>query len=251
MSGFADLSPMMGNLQLAGAAGGWAFWSAMDAFRYRSDSKYYDGGELKSGDTNYWKMSDMLRLYSGLAIGGVLMVTSLMAAFGISPALNAMLWMWMGLVGMIIGLVVGVLRFLGYDAAYSHYDGKAYGSAEHLKGAAVMGQFDSDATSDLIGEALTAGALMGAWESVSYGLWMGATDAEQEASIAEWEEAIATRAEEIATARAAMAPAAAEEKGEEAAEEGAEEGEEEAADGEGDAEEGDAEDAAADGEEAA
>jgi len=139
MSGFADLSPMMGNLQLAGAAGGWAFWSAMDAFRYRSDSKYYDGGELTSGDTNYWKMSDMLRLYSGLAIGGVLMVTSLMAAFGISPALNAMLWMWMGLVGMIIGLVVGVLRFLGYDAAYSHYDGKAYGSAEHLKGAAVMG----------------------------------------------------------------------------------------------------------------
>merc|ERR1711899_226192 len=55
-------------------AGGVAGSAAMDAFRYRSDSKYYDDAKDDSF-TNWWKTSDIIRLYGGLALGGTLFVT--------------------------------------------------------------------------------------------------------------------------------------------------------------------------------
>ena len=47
----------MGNLSKFFAAAMWAGSSAMYAFRYRSDSTYYDNYKIGT-DTNYYKLAD-------------------------------------------------------------------------------------------------------------------------------------------------------------------------------------------------
>ena len=64
---YANLSPFMTNLTLLGAAWGAAFSYGNYAFRYRSASDYYDAAKIGT-DTNWWKLSDQIRLYGGLAI---------------------------------------------------------------------------------------------------------------------------------------------------------------------------------------
>lgn len=231
------LSPTMGNVTLLMVALGTAMGSALEALRYRSASTYYDFAKIDT-DSNLYKTSDSVRLYGGLAIGGLLTVTSLMAVLGISPLLNGMAWMYGSLAMMVVGMIVGVTRFMAYDNAYGHASNTTtttYNSA----GTTLMGAIITDSIEDAAHEAAAMLALYGAMESVHYGLWNAKTDEERATAIAEWEETVAVRAEEIAAARVA-APAE-EEEGEEAeeGEEGAEG--EEAAEGEEGAEEGEEE----------
>ena len=121
LSMFAGLSPFMSNLGYTMVAGAMAGGYAMDAFRYRSASDYYDGAK-SDNMTNWWKTSDMIRLYGGVALGGTLFVTSLLATFGIAVPLNGLIWMLGGgLGGMILSAIVEVMRFLGVEAAVSTY----------------------------------------------------------------------------------------------------------------------------------
>ena len=234
MSGLAMLSPLMANLEFLGVAAMWAGSSAMMAFRYRSESKLYEA-PLYTGDTNYWKLGDQMRLFGGLAIGGLLAVTQLLATLGIAVGLNGTVWMLVGgLGGMILSLAVGIVRFLGYEQGYSNLtetDATKVAAFINTKGGLMMTAIKTDMIEDAACNAGAAIALAGAAEGWYYNLWNAYTDEEQSTMVAEWEETIATRAMEVAEARAAMAPAA-EEEGEDAeeateeAEEGAEEGEE-------------------------
>jgi hypothetical protein len=234
MSGLAMLSPLMANLEFLAAAAMWAGSSAMMAFRYRSASTYYDSA-LYTGDTNYWKLGDQMRLFGGLAIGGLLAVTQLLATLGIAVGLNGTVWMLVGgLGGMILSLAVGIVRFLGYEQGYTNAtetDATKVAAGIVTKGTTMMTAIKTDMIEDAACNAGMAIALAGAAEGWYYNLWNAYTDEEQSTMVAEWEETIATRAMEVAEARAAMAPAA-EEEGEDAeeateeAEEGAEEGEE-------------------------
>ena len=240
MSSFAMLSPMKGNVTLLMVALGGAMYSALEAFRYRSASTYYDFAKIDT-DSNLYKTSDTIRLYGGVAIGGLLTVTSLMAVLGISPLLNGMAWMYGSLAMMVVSMIVGVTRFMAYENAYGHASNTTtttYNSA----GNNLMSTIRWDSIEDAGHEAAAMLALYGAMESVHYGLWNAKTDEERATAIAEWEETVAVRAEEIAAARVA-APAE-EEEGEEAeeGEEGAEG--EEAAEGEEGAEEGEEEEGA-------
>ena len=53
----ASLSAAWGNFGWFGAAAMWAGSSAMYAFRYRSDAKYYDSYKIGT-DSNYYKLAD-------------------------------------------------------------------------------------------------------------------------------------------------------------------------------------------------
>ena len=118
-STMAMLNPFMSNLSYWGVAAGSFAWSLLTAFRYRSHENYYDGVKI-GDDTNWWKLTDMIRLYSTMGISGILMITQLLATLGIMVPLNAYLWMIIGgLGGMIVSVTVGVMRFIGYDGGYS------------------------------------------------------------------------------------------------------------------------------------
>jgi len=118
-STMAMLNPFMSNLTYFGVSAGSFFWALLQAFRYRSHENYYDGVKI-GDDTNWWKLTDMIRLYSTMGISGILMITQLLATLGIMVPLNAYLWMIIGgLGGMIVSVTVGVMRFIGYDGGYS------------------------------------------------------------------------------------------------------------------------------------
>jgi len=239
MAAMAELDPTAGNMGLFGAALGWTVYSALEAFRYRSASTYYDGGKI-GDDTNYWKLSEQIRLFGGLGLGGLLTVTSLMALVGGGAVMNVQMWELAMMIGGLLGLVVGVMRTLGYEAAYGHADGSD--ATKALQGVALMTVLETAAIEDA---AMNSGFMLTVWmamPSAFYGAWNAMTDEVQAEKIAAWEETIATRAEAVAAKRASAAPAAEAEEEEEPEEE-AEEGEgEEGEDAEG--EEGDAEEEA-------
>merc|ERR1712109_339717 len=74
LQSFAELSPMLDHLKLVLVASTWAASGAMVAFRYRSESSFYDNG----------KIGDQLRNFGSLGVGSVLALTSLLATFGIA-----------------------------------------------------------------------------------------------------------------------------------------------------------------------
>ena len=251
LSGLAMASPMMSHITMAMVAGGYALSGFLEGFRYRTEITvssvkydYYTIGKVNTtvNSTNYWETSQMIRNFSSLGIGGVLMLTSLMAAFGVATSLNVMAWTFLGLAGALAGMVVNVMRWWGY---YSYYgEGKKSTDTHYSDSRKAMGA--------LFGEVLFDGAMMvgsvialaSAAEGFMYDAWMTMEEADQKTKFEEWEEVISTRAAEIADEREAAGlddePAA--ESKEEEAEEGEEgEGEEEAAEGEEGEEDADAE----------
>lgn len=92
LSKLAMASPFMANMTLATVAGMWAGSGALEAFKWRKDyvisgttTKYYAAGEYDAYMTEWWKLSDMARNYGVLAIGGMLALTSMLAALGVMP----------------------------------------------------------------------------------------------------------------------------------------------------------------------
>ena len=241
LSGLAMVSPMMSHLTMAMTAGAFAMSGFFEAFRYRTDVtlsgttwNYYKTFGVVNNGTNWWETTQMLRNYTFLGVGGVLMLTSLLAAFGIATQLNVMAWMLIGLAGGIAGLVLGVLRWWGY---YSYYgEGKKSTDTHYKASRTAMGVLMQEMLYD--GAMMVAGtiSIAGAAEGFMYDAWMTLEEADQKTMMEEWEATISERAAEIADERAAAGlddePAAEKaEDEEEEAEEG--EGEEDAEEGEG------------------
>ena len=245
LSGLAMANPMMSHITMSMTAGAFALSGFLEGFRYRTDItvsgttyKYYDTlGKVNNG-TNWWETSQMVRNFGYLGVGGVLMLTSLLAAFGIATNLNLMMWGLLGFAGALAGMAVQILRWWGYYDYYSA--GKKSTDTHYSASRKAMGA--------ILGEQLFDGAIMvgatislaGAMEGFLYDAWMSMDEAEQKTYFEEWEATISERAAEIADEREAAGlddePAA--EGKEEEAEEEAEEGEEgeDAEEGEGEEE---------------
>ena len=109
----------MANVHLTGFAFFLFISSALSAFRYRSDSAYYNFSSI-GDDTNWFKLGDSVRLYGGLVIGLTLSATSVMTL--LDPAylgLSLTFWKFM----LVFNAIVSLIQLLGYDAAYKHITG--------------------------------------------------------------------------------------------------------------------------------
>merc|ERR1719216_848313 len=89
-----------------GMAIGVAAGSAMQLFRYRSDSNYHANGTTVFGDRNYWELSNIIPQYYFLGMGSLAAFTQLLSIFGIGSGINLLVWMF-GL-GAIGGIVMAV-----------------------------------------------------------------------------------------------------------------------------------------------
>jgi len=117
-----------------------------------------------------------MRNFTGLAVGGVLAVTSLMAAFGVAVGINGQAWMWLGLVGWVMDMVVGVVRFLGYDSYYTNSESKT--ALVAAAGIAMQGVILNDAVMDGAMNIESMMALAGAYEGFMFQQWNNTTDEE-------------------------------------------------------------------------
>ena len=112
---------MMMEAQIAflGLAMGNAVEIALNLFRYRSSSTYYESGDTAM-DTNWWKLASQTMSYVTLSVWGLAAITQLLATFGIMADINLLVWMYVVFfVGMLATGVTGAFYSLGYDKAYS------------------------------------------------------------------------------------------------------------------------------------
>lgn len=113
---------MMGNLAFLGVAAGHVAGISLDLFRYKSDADYYVLGESYANatdKTNWWKISNQISMYGGLAISSILMITQLLSMFGIAASTNVMLWGYSSMFVMpLVAMVAGALKFYAYDLYY-------------------------------------------------------------------------------------------------------------------------------------
>ena len=173
MSEFAKISPMAAWLEMTAVAAGWTTYSALEAFRYRSSSTYYDFAKIGS-DTNWYKTSDQVRLYGGVALGGLMTIAGLMGAFGISHYNAGLTWMWAVIASWALGGALDVLRYLGFDAAYSKSIGTS--SSEASSGATVMSAITSDFIVDVLMSASMGATIYKAQWPLIYDFWIRDTD---------------------------------------------------------------------------
>ena len=178
MSEFAGYNPMISSLILAGSSLSWASYCGLNAFRYKSASTYYDFAKI-GDDTNYYKLSDQIYNYAGVALGGTLTLTSLLAAFGIAADINGYAWWWiLAFINPPVELAVSVLRLLAYDTAYDHTQGTD--TAKATSGSLVMTAVQSDAIADMVIGTTFMSAMWANFWPVYYASWNALTDERQQ-----------------------------------------------------------------------
>merc|ERR1712156_1025353 len=160
LKSFAELSPMLDHLKLVMVAGSWAASGAMMALRYRSESSFYDSGKI-----------------------------------GVANSVNMMAWEYLGLGSMLLSVAIGVIRFMGYDAAYGH--SQSSDATKKANGSTTMNAILEDSLVDAAMEVSSMITLASAREGVAYAFWNTLEDAEQDARVAEWEDKVDERAKEI------------------------------------------------------
>ena len=107
---------MEAQITFASVAASLAVSQAMNLFRYKSASDYYDSGSVLP--FNSWKLGNKTIQWTGFVTGCVLTLTSILSLFGVAPKLNFFSW-------MILGSLADVATFVGilglayaYDQAY-------------------------------------------------------------------------------------------------------------------------------------
>ena len=112
---------MWGNIGFLMTAISHTIHPALQLFRYRSASDYYNLGEDVWGvdGINWWSLYNTIANYSLLSIGSILSITQLLSMFGVAVETNLMLWDYAtNIVAPILGAVVSGLVFWAYDSAY-------------------------------------------------------------------------------------------------------------------------------------
>jgi len=103
-----------------------------------------------------------------------------------------MAWEYLGLGSMLLSLTIGVIRLLGFDAAYVHSTGAD--ATKKASGSSLMEVIRKDSLIDAAMEVGSVITLASAREGVAYALWNTFEEAARDEKIANWE----TKAEEIA-----------------------------------------------------
>ena len=163
----------------------------LDAFRYHAVDKFYDG--FKVGDKTQWyKLTQQIVDYGGLAIAGTAAIFQLLSTLGIMSGLNLMIWTYVvGFGGLALMSTVYILRKIGYDSYYS--DAKSTTATISTPAQAALGAISEALLMDTAVQAAMDTILMVYGEDWLWAQWDNATPEEQDAWVEEWELAVAEK----------------------------------------------------------
>jgi len=112
---------------------------ALDTFRYKSASTYYDAGSVLG--TNWWKMSNQLSSYSGLVLWGLATITQLLSMLDWETGVIANLVVWtigLGQIGMLLSTIAGFMNFYAYNSAFGIKEDSSRSTADVTNATAVF-----------------------------------------------------------------------------------------------------------------
>lgn len=155
--------------------------AALRTFRYRSADAYYNDGDSLS--TNYWKMLVQGADYFAMVFMGIASITQLLSMLGIAAEINLMVWMYGGMVDMVVSLIWGLVYMYAVDAYWTDSEDTASSTA------ATSGNALEALESDMVNMvALETGAAVGLYihhKGWMMGQWNALSD---EAKEMIWEE---------------------------------------------------------------
>ena len=145
--------------------------AALRTFRYRSADTYYVSGDSLS--TNYWKMLIQGADYFTMVFMGIASITQLLSMLGIAAEINLMVWMYGGMVDMVVSLIWGLVAMYAVDAYWS--DSENTGSSTQATSSTALGMLEDDMTNMVALETGAAvglyihhkGWMMGQWNALS------------------------------------------------------------------------------------
>ena len=77
------------------------------------------GDEGDDQPTNYWKLLNMHWNYFTIGWMGIATITQLLSMLGIAAEINLMVWMYGGIVNMVVSFISGLVAMYAYDAYWS------------------------------------------------------------------------------------------------------------------------------------
>ena len=133
-----DAAFMEAQLAFLGLAIGNTAEIAMNLFKYRSSSTYYNNGDTAM-DTNWWKLASQTVNYVSLGVWGLAALTQLLATFGVAADLNLLVWMYVVFfLGMFAAAATGTFYSLAYDTAYTKINDTSSSAAVITAASAVF-----------------------------------------------------------------------------------------------------------------
>lgn len=99
--------------------------AGLDLFRYKSAADYYDTGKIPYS-WNPWKIANLIEQYFSLIVWGGLFILQLLSLFKVAATGNAMVWYFALMIGGIVSVTTGILRYIAYEGAYSNLRYIAY-----------------------------------------------------------------------------------------------------------------------------
>ena len=82
--------------------------------------------------TNYFKLTGMIRTYTGLAVSGAASITQIMSNLGIGGGLNMMVWGWGGMISYISHFISSFILLWGYNTTYGEMTDSANSAAQQV-----------------------------------------------------------------------------------------------------------------------
>ena len=134
---FTSINPLMGELTRLMIAIGFCTSSALDLFRYKSDSKYYDvyHSSLDTSDTNWFKLGNLIKLWSYFVVYAIAAFTQIVALVSNLFIMNQNTWVWSVYYGLgLVNIISELFKFLAYEQAY---DNKKTATMELIKSSMV------------------------------------------------------------------------------------------------------------------
>ena len=111
---------------------------AMNLFKYRSSSTYYNNGDTAM-DTNWWKLGSQTMNYVSLGVWGLAAITQLLSTFGMAADINLLVWMYVVFfLGMFAAAATGAFYALAYDTAYTKINDTSSSAAVITAASAVF-----------------------------------------------------------------------------------------------------------------
>ena len=92
--------------------------AALQQFRYRSSDTYYSAGD-SLGSQNFWQLLNNTWNLFTIGFMGIATLTQLLSMLGIAAEINVMVWMYGGMIDMVVGLVTSLVAMYAYDAYWT------------------------------------------------------------------------------------------------------------------------------------
>ena len=192
----AARAPLLANVAVTMALGASTFWLWADELLWH-DSDAYKKGEIRTGQTNWWKLAHKIEHYGVMGIITTVFVFQVLSDASIAVPIFLLVWEYgMGLALPLVEMVATYMLYWGYDDAYSKKNDSTYTATEQSNASSTMAGIWEELTEHKAAHVLFEMVLWTNYSDHFLGQWLMSTPEAQD----KWIEKLEKKAHHIAEA---------------------------------------------------